>query len=32
MINLMIQEHGLDVSNPLMNTYMPDDLEKTLPF
>ena len=26
MINLMIQEHGLDIKNPLMNTYMPDDL------
>jgi integrase len=26
MINLMIQEQGLDVHNPLANTYMPDDL------
>ena len=26
MINLMIQEHGLDIKNPPMNTYMPDDL------
>ena len=24
MINLMIQEHGLDIKNPLTNTYMPD--------
>jgi len=29
MINLMIQEHGLNVSNPLMNTYMPDDVAKS---
>ena len=26
MINLMIQEHGLNIKNPLMNTYMPEDL------
>ena len=24
MINLMIQEHGLDIKNPLANTFMPD--------